>query len=383
MKLDERISSMNKKFDMMSIEERRAYILETAVLDEEDLEILKNGGLTTEMADSMVENVIGTYSLPFSAVPGFVINGKEMTIPMVGEEPYVTQSTMHGAELAAKNGGFTAIASESVMVGQIQMTGIANPKTSRLGILRAKEEISRAANDCDPVLLKLGGGCRDVEARIVESIQGSMVVVHLLIDVRDAMGAQTINRMVEAAAPVIERITGGKANVKVVSNNAVYRIARASVTIRKEDLGGEEFVDRFVSAYAFADADPFRAVTNNKGVMNGMIPVVVATGNDTRAVESGVHSYAARTGRYRPITVWEKNADGNLEGMIETPMVVGTVGGTSRFHTAARTSLKMMGITKAKELEEVIVSVGLAANLGVLYSLVTVGLFGDFDDARK
>ncbi|OLR57004.1 hydroxymethylglutaryl-CoA reductase, degradative [Hornefia porci] len=374
---------MNKKFDMMSIEERRAYILETAVLDEEDLEILKNGGLTTEMADSMVENVIGTYSLPFSAVPGFVINGKEMTIPMVGEEPYVTQSTMHGAELAARNGGFTAIASESVMVGQIQMTGIANPKTSGLGILRAKEEIVRAANDCDPVLLKFGGGCRDVEVRIVESIQGPMVVVHLLIDVRDAMGAQTINRMVEAAAPVIERITGGKANVKVVSNNAVYRIARASVTIRKEDLGGEEFVDRFVSAYAFADADPFRAVTNNKGVMNGMIPVVVATGNDTRAVESGVHSYAARTGRYRPITVWEKNADGNLEGMIETPMVVGTVGGTSRFHPAARTSLKMMGITKAKELEEVIVSVGLAANLGVLYSLVTVGLFGDFDDARK
>lgn len=367
----------------MSIEERRAYILETAVLDEEDLEILKNGGLTTEMADSMVENVIGTYSLPFSAVPGFVINGKEMTIPMVGEEPYVTQSTMHGAELAARNGGFTAIASESVMVGQIQMTGIANPKTSGLGILRAKEEIVRAANDCDPVLLKFGGGCRDVEVRIVESIQGPMVVVHLLIDVRDAMGAQTINRMVEAAAPVIERITGGKANVKVVSNNAVYRIARVSVTIRKEDLGGEEFVDRFVSAYAFADADPFRAVTNNKGVMNGMIPVVVATGNDTRAVESGVHSYAARTGRYRPITVWEKNADGNLEGMIETPMVVGTVGGTSRFHPAARTSLKMMGITKAKELEEVIVSVGLAANLGVLYSLVTVGLFGDFDDARK
>ena len=195
--------------------------------------------------------------------------------------------------------------------------------------------------------------------------------------------AQAINAMVEAAAPIAEEITGGKANLKVLSNYAIYRLARARVCIKKEDLGGEENVDKFVSAYAFAAADPFRAATNNKGVMNGMIPVVVATGNDTRAVESGVHSYAARNGRYSTITIWEKNNNGDLEGMIEVPMAVGTVGGTTKFHPAAQVSLKMMGITKADDLEKVIVSVGLAANLGVLYSLVTVGLHGDFESARK
>ena len=374
---------MDKNFAQMSIEERRAYTAEKAGIDIKELATVDNGGLTIDIADKMVENVIGTYSLPYSIAPGFVINGKEYAVPMVGEEPYVTTSTSSGARIAAANGGFKASTTGPIMIGQIQMLGIKNPNTTRLKILAVKDQIIEAANACDPVLISFGGGCTDVEVRIVESFQGPMTVVHLIINVCDAMGAQAINQMVEAAAPVIERASGGKANIKVLSNRAIYRLARASVCVKKEDVGGEANVDKFVSAYAFADADPFRAATNNKGVMNGMIPVVVATGNDTRAVESGVHSYACRTGKYKSITVWEKNANGDLEGMIEVPMAIGIVGGTSKMHPAAQLSLKMMDIKSALELEEVIVSVGLAANLGVLHSLVTVGLHGDFEDARK
>ena len=350
-----------KDITAMSVDERIAYAKANSPLTEEELQMIKEGSaLTTDRADQMVENVIGVYSLPYSIAPGFVINGKEMIVPMVGEEPYVTKSTTSGARLAAANGGFTASTTGSFMIGQIQMLNIENPE-----------------------LVSFGGGCTDVEVRTIETMIGQMVIIHLIINVCDAMGAQAINAMVEAAAPIAEEITGGKANLKVLSNYAIYRLARARVCIKKEDLGGEENVDKFVSAYAFAAADPFRAATNNKGVMNGMIPVVVATGNDTRAVESGVHSYAARNGRYSTITIWEKNNNGDLEGMIEVPMAVGTVGGTTKFHPAAQVSLKMMGITKADDLEKVIVSVGLAANLGVLYSLVTVGLHGDFESARK
>lgn len=374
---------MSKNFSEMNINERREFVAERSGVFAEDFDAMNAGGLTLEMADDMLENVVGTYALPYSIAPGFVINGKEYDVPMVGEEPYVTSSTTKGAAVAAANGGFKTSTTGPIMIGQIQMIGITNPNSARLKILDVKEEIIEAANACDPVLISLGGGCNDVEVRIVESFQGPMVVVHLIINVCDAMGAQAINKMVEAAAPVIEKASGGKSNIKVLSNRAIYRLARASVCIKKEDLGGEENVDKVVSAYAFADADPFRAATNNKGVMNGMIPVVVATGNDTRAVESGVHSYACRTGKYESITVWEKNANGDLEGMIEVPMAVGIVGGTTKKHPGAQMSLKIMDIGSALELEEVIVSVGLAANLGVLHSLVTVGLHSDFESARK
>ena len=374
---------MSKNFSEMNISERREFVAGRNGVSVEDFDAMNAGGLTLEMADDMLENVVGTYALPYSIAPGFVINGKEYDVPMVGEEPYVTTSTSKGAAVAAANGGFKTSTTGPIMIGQIQMIGITNPNSARLKILDVKEEIIEAANACDPVLISLGGGCNDVEVRIVESFQGPMVVVHLIINVCDAMGAQAINKMVEAAAPVIEKASGGKSNIKVLSNRAIYRLARASVCIKKEDLGGEENVDKVVAAYAFADADPFRAATNNKGVMNGMIPVVVATGNDTRAVESGVHSYACRTGKYKSITVWEKNANGDLEGMIEVPMAVGIVGGTTKKHPGAQMSLKIMDIGSALELEEVIVSVGLAANLGVLHSLVTVGLHSDFESARK
>lgn len=365
------------------IDARVSYLQEKTGLGDDEIKAIQSGGLTLETADQMLEHVVGIYALPYSVADGFVINGKDYVVPMVGEEPYVVTATSKGADIAAANGGFTAGTTGSIMIGQVQLTNISNPHTARLKILEGKERIMEAANKVDPVLISFGGGCKDVEVRVIDTAVGEMVIVHLIIDVCDAMGAQAINAMAEAAAPVLEELSEGKANLKVLSNRAIYRLAYARVCIRKEDLGGEENVDKIVSACAFANADPFRATTNNKGVMNGMIPVVVATGNDTRAVESGIHSYACRFGEYRSITTWEKNANGDLEGMIEVPMAVGTVGGTTRFHPGAQASIKMMDIKSAAELEEVIVCVGLAANLGTLYSLVTVGLHGDFEAARK
>lgn len=368
----------------MTPSERLDYLKAKNLVPAEDLEAIAAGtALSTEAAARITENVIGTFPLPYSIAPGFLINGKEYDVPMAGEEAYVVTSTAKGAAIAAANGGFHASTTGAFMIGQVQLLGVSDPNVARLKVLAAKDEIIACANAKDPVLISFGGGCTDVEVRQVESFLGTMLVVHLIINCCDAMGAQLINQMVEAVSPLLEQLTGGKANIKVLSNRAVYRLARAFVTVRKEDVGGEENVDKFVSAYAFANADPFRAATNNKGVMNGMIPVVVATGNDTRAVESGVHSYACRDGQYRSITIWEKNSNGDLEGMIEVPMAVGIVGGATRLNPAAQVSLKLLQVKSALELEEIIVSVGLAANLGVLHSLVTVGLHGDFEKARK
>lgn len=371
-------------FSKMSIEERINYLKEHSPLTDDDLKLIHDGnGLTLPVASSMIENVIGIYSLPYSIAPGFLINGKELSVPMVGEEPYVPSSTSNGALLAKKNGGFIASNTGSVMIGQVQLSCISNPYTAKLNILENKREIIEIANRVDPVLISFGGGCIDVEAYIRDSPMETFLVVHLIINVKDAMGAQAINAMTEAVSNKLEELSGGIANIKVLSNLAIYRIVRSRVKIKKEDIGGEACVDKIVSAWEFARADQFRATTHNKGVMNGIIPVVIATGNDTRAVESGVHSYACYGGKYKPVTTWEKNNDGDLEGMIEVPMAVGIVGGTTKIHPLAQLSLKLMDVHSATELAEIIASVGLAANLGVLHSLVTAGLYGDFNAARK
>lgn len=371
-------------FSKMSIEERISYLKEHSSLTNDELKLINDGnGLTLPVASSMVENVIGIYGLPYSIATGFLINDKDFLVPMVIEEPYVPSSTSKGALLARKNGGFIASNTGSIMIGQVQLTGISNPYTAKLKILENKQKIIEIANRLDPVLVSFGGGCIDVEAYIVDSHIETFLVIHLIINVKDAMGAQAINAMAEGVSNKLEELSGGKANIKVLSNLAVYRIVRSRVKIKKEDIGGEACVDKIVSAWAFAKADQFRATTHNKGVMNGMIPVVIATGNDTRAVESGVHSYASYGGKYRPVTIWEKNNCGDLEGMIEVPMAVGIVGGTTKIHPLAQLSLKLMDIHSASELAEVIASVGLAANLGVLHSLVTDGLHGDFNAARK
>ncbi len=361
-------------------DQRLSIVQEVANLTDEERAIIAQGNaLPLEKANGMVENVIGTYQIPYAIATNFVINNKHYLVPMVGEEPYVNGSICGGALLAKNNGGFTASNTGSIMIGQVQLTGISNPFSSRLKIMEEKEAIMKLADSKDPVLLSFGGGCKSIAVRILDSYQGPMVVVHLLVDTKDAMGAQVMNAMAEAVAPLLEKITGGKANLKVVSNLAVHRLVRSRVCVKKEDFGGEPYVDKVLSAYAFAAADPYRATTNNKGVMNGMIPVALATGNDTRAIESGVHAYASISGTYKPVTIWEKNNNGDLEGMIEVPMAVGIVGGTTKVHPMAQLSLKIMKIQSALELAQVIASVGLAANLGVLKSLTTVGLHADFD----
>lgn len=371
-------------FSSFSMDKRISFLKEHTNLTAEDLAMIHDGtGLSIETASKMVENTIGTYALPYAIAPGFLINGKEVTVPMVIEEPYVPSSTTRGAALAKKNGGFIASNTGSVMIGQVQLSNIPDPFTGKMKITERKNEIIEIANSVDPILISHGGGCFDVKAFVKDSVIGTFLIVHLIIDVKDAMGAQAINAMVEAVSDKLEELSGGEANIKVLSNLAIYRLVRSRVKIRKEDMGGEKNVDKVISAWSFADCDQYRATTHNKGVMNGIIPVVMATGNDTRAVESGVHSYASLSGKYKPITRWEKNKDGDLEGMIEIPMAVGIVGGTSKMHPLAQLSLKLMDVHSATELAEIIASTGLAANLGVLYSLVTSGLHGDFDAARK
>jgi hydroxymethylglutaryl-CoA reductase len=260
------------------------------------------------------------------------------------------------------------------MIGQIQAVGIKNPHGAKMAILAAKNEILKKANEQDPMLVSAGGGTKDLEVKVIDAKTGPMVITELHVDCRDAMGANAVNTMAEAVAPMIERITHGKVYLRIISNLAVKRLARAWVVIAKGEVGGEEIVDSIVEAYNFAAADPFRAATHNKGILNGIIGVVIATGNDHRAVEAGAHAYAARLCHYRPLTVWEKNKDGDLVGSIELPMAVGIIGGATKVHPVAKISLKILGVKTANELGEVMAAVGLAQNLGALRALAHEGI---------
>jgi hydroxymethylglutaryl-CoA reductase len=374
----------NTKFESLSPVERLDIIAQSRNLSDEDKKTVSgDGALSLEKANTMVENCIGTFQLPYSVITNVLIDGKEYFVPVVGEEPYVFHSSCQGAELAAANGGFVSCDTGSIMIGQIQILDVANPQTARLRLLERKTEIMKAANERDPVLVSAGGGCIDVEVRVLSDGKRDMIVTHLLVDACDAMGAQAVNAMTEAVSPLLEAITGGRTAIKVLSNLADKRLVRIRTRIKKEYVGGTSGVDKIVSAYHFAKADPYRATTNNKGIMNGIIPAVIATGNDTRAVEAGAHSYAARSGKYSPLSIWEKNAEGDLEGLLELPMAVGIIGGTTKIHPLAQLSLKILNVGSAIELAKVLATVGMCANLGVLRSLTTVGLFSDFDNQHK
>jgi len=359
----------------LSPEKRLEFVRQFANLTEEEVDILRSvGSLEISQADRMIENVVGTMPLPLGIAVNFRINQKDYLIPMAIEEPSVVAAASYMAKLARNTGGFTANTTPPIMIGQIQLTNVPNPYQTRMKILERKEEILRIANEQDPVLLRFGGGARDVEVRVVQTRVGPMVVTHLLVDTRDAMGANAVNTMAEAVAPYIEEITGGKVYLRIISNLAVHRLARAYVTIKKDDIGGEKVVDGIIQAHAFAEADPYRAATHNKGVMNGVDAVVVATGNDWRAIEAGAHAYAARHGEYTTLTHWEKDLDGNLAGSIELPVALGTVGGATKVHPVARVALKILGVKTARELGEVVASVGLAQNLAALRALVSEGI---------
>ena len=368
-------SSSYSGFFKLSVDERLEEIAEFAGLTEEEkTTIFSADSLDMEKADHMVENVIGRFSLPMGVGLNFIINGREVVIPMVSEEPSVIAACTNAAKMAREAGGFTASSSGNIMIGQIQMLEVPTPFAAKSKILEKKDEIIRICNEKDPVLVNFGGGVKDVEVRVIDSIVGPMVIVHLLVDTLDAMGANAVNTMAEAVSPYIEEITGGKAELRILSNLADHRVVRARATWTKEVLGGEEVVDKIINAYAFAAADPYRAATSNKGIMNGITPVVLATGNDTRAIESGAHSYAARNGRYTSLTTWEKDKEGNLVGVIELPMAVGLVGGATKIHPAAQVAVKILGVKTAAELGQIIACAGLANNLAAMKALATEGI---------
>jgi hydroxymethylglutaryl-CoA reductase len=366
-------SSRIPGFYKMTVEERLEKVAEFAGLDEEDKGLILGKALQLDVADRMIENVIGTFELPMGIATNFLIDGKDYLIPMVIEEASVVAAASNAAKMARAKGGFFTSATPPIMIAQVQVTKLNDPYGAKMEILRHKDEIIAKANEQDPVLVELGGGCRDIEVRVIDTFRGPNVIVHLLVDVRDAMGANAVNTMAEAVAPLIERITGGKVYLRIISNLAVYRLARAKAVFDKEAIGGEEVVEGIMEAYAFAKADPFRCATHNKGIMNGVSAVVIATGNDFRAVEAGAHAYAAMGG-YKPLTTYEVNKEGDLVGTIELPVAVGVIGGATRVNPLAKIALKILGVKTAEELSRVIAAVGLAQNFAALRALATEGI---------
>ncbi|MDM7911471.1 MAG: hydroxymethylglutaryl-CoA reductase, degradative [Methanotrichaceae archaeon] len=353
--------------------ERLKAVAEQAGLGQEEVSQLETG-LQLDQADKMVENVIGMFQVPLGIATNFVIDGREVLIPMATEEPSVIAAASNGARMARGAGGFKTSSTGPVMRALIQATGIADPFGARQEILLHKDELIKAANDRDPMLVKFGGGVKDIEAHVIDSRVGPMVVTHLIVDCRDAMGANAVNTMAEALAPRVEQITGGKVYLRIISNLADKRLARAKAVFRAEDIGGPEVVDGIVQAAALAEVDPYRAATHNKGIMNGITAVVLATGNDTRAVESGAHAYAAHQGRYGSLTRYEKNANGDLVGTIELPVAVGLVGGATRVHPVAKSAVKILGVKSADELSRIIAAVGLSQNFAALRALASEGI---------
>jgi hydroxymethylglutaryl-CoA reductase len=355
--------------------ERLNSVKEFAELDNDDVRVLSSTGpMEMEEVNRMIENVIGTMPIPLGIAVNFQINEKDYLIPMALEEPSVVAAASNAAKMARDKGGFSTSSTPPIMIGQIQLTNVEDAEEAKRVVLENKEEILKMANERDPILLKVGGGAKDVQARVLDTIRGPMVIVHLLVDCRDAMGANAVNTMAEGVAPYVERITNGRVYLRIISNLADQRIAKARAVFSKEAIGGEEVVDGILEAYAFAAADPYRAATHNKGIMNGVSAVVIATGNDFRAVESGAHSYAARSGQYSPLTKYEKNEDSNLVGSIEIPMAVGLVGGATAVHPTARRNVKILGVKTASELGEIMAAVGLAQNFAALRALATEGI---------
>jgi hydroxymethylglutaryl-CoA reductase len=372
-------SSRLPGFYDLSVVERASTVAQWAELTVEESAILEEG-LSSAQADQMIENVVGTHALPLGIAANFLINGRDYLIPMAIEEPSVVAGASFAARLVRQGGGFSTSSTEPLMIAQMQVVDVAEPWAARFDLLAAKQRLLDLADETDPLIVSLGGGARDLEVRgIPESPVGPMLVAHLIYDCRDAMGANTLNTAAEALAPLVEEITGGRVVLRILSNLADRRLARAKCVLPAKILALGEYpgtlvVERIVEAYALAAVDPYRAATHNKGIMNGIDAVVIATGNDWRAVEAGAHSYAARSGRYTSLTTWGKDGDGNLVGTLELPLAVGIVGGATRVHPTAKVALKILGVKTARELAEIMAAVGLSQNLAALRALATEGI---------
>ena len=371
---------MTKKFYKMTLAERHEYLLQNSNLKAEDLETwLPSSGLSFETADHMIENAVGLFSLPLGIAQNFIVNGKPVLVPMVVEEPSVVAAVSYMAKLAQPS-GFKAWMHSQEMIGQVQLLDLADLNTARSLIESHKPELLEQVRALNPGLTRHGGGVRELEVRRIEqSPIGSFLVVHLILDAADAMGANMVNTAVESLAPLLAALTGARAHLRILSNLSDRRLATAEVSLSLEKLafegfGGEQVRDGVIEAWAFAEADPYRAATHNKGIMNGVDAVLLATGNDWRAVEAGAHAYAARGGHYSSLSTWTAGEDGSLKGSLTLPLAIGIVGGATRVHPAAKTNLKLMGVEHASDLGEIIASVGLAQNLAALRALATEGI---------
>ena len=359
----------NSSFSILSPSERRRILKKVAGLTEEEIEALSlPGSLSLDMADRMIENVVGLIPVPIGIASGFLINGREYLVPMATEQRSVIKMAEMGASMVRASGGFKAESLGSTMIGQIQLTQIQDLKEASENIMALKDDILRLANTQSRTRTAF-----DVELRTLESAVGPMLIFELLVDVRDSMGANVVDSMLETVSPLVSSLSGGRANLRVLSNLATKRMVRVEVTVESDSIGSD-VVDGIVEASSFASADPYRAATHNKGIMNGIVSVLMATSNDTRAVEAGAHAYAALTGGYKPLSTWRKDDESNLIGELEMPMQLGIIGGAVSTHPTARSALKILGVKTAPELGEVAASTGLACNLAALSSLVSEGI---------
>jgi hydroxymethylglutaryl-CoA reductase len=368
------IDSSIPKFHEKTREERLCILESFSNLSKEDILIIKNeGGINFEQANNMVENAIGTVSYPLGIATNFKINGNDYLIPMVIEEPSVIAAASKAAKIARKHGGFMMEADESYSIGQIQVVNV-DVKSVIPKVIAASDEILFLANSKSKTLSKMGKGAKEISCKEIRTESGIMLVVEILIDVGDAMGANVTNTMCETVAPLIEKITGGRVILRILSNYSTKRLVRGKAIFDKEELGGEKIVDDIIWAYEFAANDPYRAVTHNKGIMNGIIAVANSTGQDTRAIEAAAHAYASRSGKYTSLTKWKKDSKGNLVGEIELPMSVGTVGGIINIHQMMKICVKILGVKSAKELACIIGAAGLAQNFSAIRALASEGI---------
>ena len=355
--------------------ERRQRVAEAAGIDAGLLDALDPAaGLGLDQADHLIENVVGLIGIPVGVATNFTVNGRDHLVPMATEEPSVVAAASNAARMAREHGGFTTSTTGDVMIAQIQVVDVVDPEGGRLRLLEGKDELLALAAAQDPMLVSLGGGPFDLRVRVLPTRTGIHLVAHLHVDVRDAMGANAVNTMAEALAPRVAELAGGRSLLRILSNKADQRLTRVRAVFDGELLGGAQVVDDIVHASAFAEADPYRAATHNKGIMNGITAVVLATGNDTRAVESGAHSHAVIDGRYTALSHYERGDDGNLVGTMELPLAVGLVGGATRAHPVAQAAVKLLGVTTARELAEIVAAVGLAQNLAALRALSAEGI---------
>lgn len=369
-------SSRISGFHKLSVADRIDRTLAFANLQTPELKALfaDTGNLPAALADQLIENAVGTMPIPLGIATNLLIDGRDYLVPMATEESSVVAAVCNAARQCYDSGGFVTSMSSTCMIAQVQLVDVPDPWNARLAILERADEVRALCDACDPVLVKFGGGFRDLEVRIIDAPSGPMVVTHLIVDTRDAMGANAVNTMAEKLAPHIEQWTGGRVYLRILSNLADRRLARARCVWKLDAIGGAAVRDGMLRAYEFAATDPYRAATHNKGIMNGVTAVVMATGNDTRAIEAGAHAYAARNGHYGSLTRWERTADGDLAGSLEIPMAVGLIGGATKLHPMARACLEIMGIESADQLARVIAAVGLAQNFAALKVLATEGV---------